>query len=57
MLRWRRMKGFTRKIAGLILAAAGIGIVIDTLPSHLWFILLGIFLIWFGWNLYQLDIC
>ncbi len=57
MLRWRRTKGFARRVTGLLLAALGIGILIETLPAYLWFILGGLFLIWFGWNLYQLDIC
>ncbi len=57
MLRWRRMKGFVRKLTGLLLAAAGIGIIYETLPAYLWLILGGFFLIWFGWNLFQLDIC
>lgn len=57
MLRWRRMKGLVRKLTGLLLAAAGIGIIYETLPAYLWLILGGGFLIWLGWSLFQLDIC
>lgn len=58
MLRWKRLtKGVTRKILGLFLAASGISLVVKILPGYIWFMVIGLLLIWLGWNLYQMDIC
>lgn len=54
-LRRRRLITFLQKIGGVVLAAAGIALVINTLPLFLWPLLLGIFLIWMGWQFYALS--
>ena len=44
-----------RKIAGLALAVAGIAIVIDSLPTFVWILILGFGLIWAGWVMFRME--
>lgn len=55
--RWR-IKGINRtarKAAGLILAVAGVGLIVETLPTYLLLIMLGLACIWCGWMLFGVD--
>ncbi len=56
--RFRRGFIFTyliRKIFGLILGVAGIALIVETLPTYLWLVILGLFFIWCGWLIYGVD--
>ncbi len=58
MRRGWRPKGigiFARKAAGLVLAVAGIALIVETLPTYLWLVLVGILFIWTGWLLFGVD--
>lgn len=44
-----------RKLAGITLAVAGIAVVINTLPTYIWILLLGGGLIWAGWLVFCLE--
>jgi len=55
--RWR-FRGISltvRKAAGLILGVAGIGLIVETLPTYLLLVLLGILFIFSGWMLFGVD--
>ena len=54
---WRffGLRLLVRKVAGLVLAVAGIGLLVETLPTYLWLGLLGFVFIWCGWVLYGVD--
>ncbi len=52
---WKGLKLLCRKAVGLLLAVAGIALIIETLPTHLWLVLLGTFFIRLGWGLYGAD--
>ncbi|EEG77195.1 hypothetical protein [Dethiobacter alkaliphilus] len=54
-MRTYRIMSLLRKVAGLVLAVAGIAIVIDSLPTYLWILLLGFGLIWAGWLMFRVE--
>lgn len=45
----RRGMGIAKKLLGLLMAVAGLLMVVKTLPVWLWFAVLGCGLIWLGW--------
>ncbi len=53
--RYRGLGQVARKAAGLILAAAGVGLIVETLPTYLLLILLGLLFIFSGWMLFGVD--
>ncbi len=53
--RYRGLGQVARKGAGLILAAAGVGLIVETLPTYLLLILLGLLFIFSGWMLFGVD--
>lgn len=55
--RWRLygLRLFVRKGAGLLLAVAGVGIIVETMPTYFWLGFMGITLIWWGWMLFGVD--
>ncbi len=42
-----------RRLLGLVMAAAGIGLVAGSLPGFVWVFLLGTALIWIGWVVFH----
>ncbi|MDI3540598.1 MAG: hypothetical protein PWP66_136 [Thermosediminibacterales bacterium] len=46
-------KTIWKKIFSFILTAAGLGIIITTLPYWVWTSFLGIIFMWVGWVLYR----
>jgi hypothetical protein len=58
MGRRRRFRGVNlvvRKAAGLLLAAAGVGLIVETLPTYLLLLVLGILFVSGGWMLFGVD--
>jgi sterol desaturase/sphingolipid hydroxylase (fatty acid hydroxylase superfamily) len=51
----RRMQMLFRKSGGVLLAVAGMILVVKVLPLYLWPLALGAVLIWVGWQLYIYD--
>jgi fatty acid desaturase len=52
-LRALKAAAIIRRLFGLILAVAGIGLVAGTLPGFVWMLLLGAALIWVGWVVFR----
>ncbi|HHW02929.1 MAG TPA: hypothetical protein GXX35_08975 [Thermoanaerobacterales bacterium] len=50
---WRRMD--FKKIMAIVAAVSGVAILILSLPSWIWMMVLGGFLIWFGWMLFTTN--
>ncbi|WP_422445935.1 hypothetical protein [Thermoanaerobacterium sp. DL9XJH110] len=44
-----------KKILGIVAAISGAAVLILNLPSWIWMMALGGFLIWFGWLLYTTN--
>lgn len=42
-----------RKLLGIIATISGIGVLITSMPSWIWMMASGAFLVWFGWILYN----
>jgi|LFRM01.1.fsa_nt_gb hypothetical protein len=51
----RRLQATLRRIGGVILGVAGVALVVRVLPLYLWPLVLGVVLIWAGWQLYIYD--
>ncbi|HHX76845.1 MAG TPA: hypothetical protein GX697_00635 [Firmicutes bacterium] len=54
-LGWYRPGLLTRKIVGLLLAVAGIALIVETLPTYVLLVGVGVFFIWGGWAVYARD--
>ncbi|MCR4430117.1 MAG: hypothetical protein NUV45_03755 [Tepidanaerobacteraceae bacterium] len=50
---WRRLD--YKKILGLVALISGAAILILSIPSWIWMMALGGFLLWFGWNLFSTN--
>lgn len=50
-----RAAALIRKLLGLAVAGAGIGLVAGTLPGFVWILLLGAALIWIGWVVFRQE--
>jgi len=48
----RRLEITLRKFAGFVFALGGTVLIVSTLPMYLWPLLLGLLLIWIGWQLF-----
>ena len=42
-----------RRLFGLVLAVAGIGLIAGTMPGFVWILLLGAALVWIGWVVFR----
>lgn len=51
----RRFYTYARRFGGVLLAVGGLTLVVKTLPFYFWPFLLGVILIWTGWQLYVYD--
>ncbi|MEW5921145.1 MAG: hypothetical protein AB1796_09445 [Bacillota bacterium] len=51
----RQRMSFFQKSGGVIIAVAGLILIVKTLPLYLWPLLLGLLLIWLGWRLYAVN--
>jgi hypothetical protein len=51
----RRLQMLLRRSGGVILGVVGIALVVRVLPLYLWPLVLGVALIWAGWQLYIYD--
>ena len=51
----RRLEITIRKTGGFVFALLGTILIVRTLPVYLWPLLLGLLLIWFGWQLFVHD--
>ncbi len=51
----RKMGNTARRGGGIMLAVGGTVLIVRTVPMYLWPLLLGILLIWIGWQLYVFD--
>lgn len=47
---WRRLD--FKKVIGVVAGISGAAILIMSIPSWIWMMLLGGALLWFGWNLF-----
>ncbi len=54
-LGWYRPGLLTRKIVGLLMAVAGIALIIETLPTYVLLVGVGVVFIWSGWAVYARD--
>lgn len=51
----RRMGSTIRRSGGIMLAVGGAVLIVRTVPMYLWPLLLGVLLIWIGWQMYIFD--
>ncbi|HOB35237.1 MAG TPA: hypothetical protein PKL39_05785 [Bacillota bacterium] len=45
-------RSLPRKVAGIVLAVAGIALIVNNLPPFLWWVCLGTALVFAGWRLF-----
>ena len=51
----RRLGSTIRRSGGIMLAVGGAVLIVRTVPMYLWPLLLGVLLIWIGWQMYIFD--
>lgn len=54
-MRTVRAAALVRRVLGLVLAVAGIAIVVNSLPGFVWVLIFGCSLIWAGWVMYRME--
>lgn len=52
-LRALKAAAIIRRLFGLVLAVAGIGLIAGTMPGFVWILLLGAALVWIGWVVFR----